>query len=77
MVMSNFFENSLRYSQVKVHYRYQLQQWQTTPVYVYVNFSTQRCPNKIFKTFLIEEAANISANFSKKLETTILGYSGA
>ncbi len=117
--MSNFFENSQRYSQVKVHHRYQRHQWQifhryqwhrhkifplvpllllipvanlppvsiitaanlrlvsTTPVtncgnniiryrwhlklnlnekiYLYVNFTTQKCLNKIMKTFLIED----------------------
>ncbi len=50
-----------------------------------VNTSTQRCPNKILKTFLIEDcfichwfnnmggapwAANISANFRKNLKRT-------
>ncbi len=25
-------------------------------VYLFVNFSTQRCPNKINKTFLIEDS---------------------
>ncbi len=56
-------------------------------------FITQRCPNKLKKTFLIEDffhlppvtatqvgaswAANISANYWKKLKTALMGYSGA
>ncbi len=40
--VSNFFENSLRYSQVKVHHQYQRHQWQifisTTPAKMVKNF---------------------------------------
>ena len=46
-------------------------------IYIHVNSSIQRCPNKIIKNFLIEDffhlppvsAANISANFRKNLKT--------
>jgi len=40
-------------------------------MYIFVNSTTQRCPNKIIKIFLVEDfshlpwAANISANFRK------------
>ncbi len=68
--VSNFFENSRRYSQVKVHHRYQRHRWQNmetisgwrllkvnlkAKLYIYVNSTTQRFPNKIIKIFLIEE----------------------
>ncbi len=112
--VSNFFENSRRYSQVKVHHRCRWHRWQImrtismTPVancrryqrhrrqichryqrhwrqicrrcrwhrwqimrtisgcsrlkvnlkakiYIYVNSTTQRCPNKIIKIFLLED----------------------
>jgi hypothetical protein len=81
--VSNFFENLRRYSQVKVHHRYQRHWWQNmetisgcrlvkvnlkAKIYMCVNSTTQRCPNKIIKIFLIEDffrlppgAANISA----------------
>ncbi len=62
-----FLENLRRYLQVKVHgyrwcrwYRGQIMGtisgwtgW--NKMYLYVNSTTQRCPNKIFKTFLIED----------------------
>ncbi len=59
---------------------------------LYVNSSTQRCPNKIIKTFLIEDFYHLpctgvtdtggapwAANIStkKKIETALMGYSGA
>ncbi len=71
-----FFENSWRYSQVKVHHRYQWHRGHILPpvslvllipvakygknirllkvnlkawIYIYVNSTTQRCPNKIIK----------------------------
>ncbi len=50
-VISNFFENSRRYSQVKVHRRYQQHRRQ---IYLYANSTTQRWPKEIMKTFLIE-----------------------
>ncbi len=68
--VSNFFENSRRYSQVKVHHRYQRYRWQImgtisgcwdlkvnlkAKIYMYVNSTSQRCPNKIFRIFLIED----------------------
>ncbi len=109
-VISNFFENLRRYSQVKVHHRCQRQLWQIcrqcqwyrrqfatdinfatssacvvdtganchrcqrrqwqimgkisgcrhlkvnlrAKLYIHVNSSTQRCPNKLIKIFLIE-----------------------
>jgi hypothetical protein len=68
--VSNFFENSRRYSQLKVDHRYQRHQWQTmrlisgwgylivnlkAKIYIYVNSTIQRCPNKIIKIFLIED----------------------
>ncbi len=81
--VSNFFENLRRYSQVKVHHLYQRHRWPNmenisgcrlfkvnlmAKIYIYVNSTTQRCPNKMNKIFLIEDffrlppgAANISA----------------
>ncbi len=67
-VLSIFFENSRRYSQVKVHHRYQRHRWHimgtiagclhlkmnlNKNIYLYVNSATHRCPNKTIKTFLI------------------------
>jgi hypothetical protein len=61
-------------------------------IFQYVNFTSQRCPNKIIEAFLIEDffylppvcniggapsAANISANFPKNLKTSLMGHSGA
>ena len=119
--VSNFFENSGRYSRVKVHHRYQRHRWQIfTPfslallipaanlapvsttlvaychryqrhrrqichrchwhrwqtmglisgcrylkenlkakMYIYVNSTIQRCPNKIIKIFLIEDFSHL------------------
>ncbi len=69
-VISIFFENSRRYSKVKVHHRYQRHGWQMMDTisgcwhlkvtlkeksYLYVNSTTQRCSKKIIKTFLIED----------------------
>ncbi len=56
------------YRHLKVHLK--------AKIYIYVNSTTQRCPNKIIKVFLLEDffpfatggapwAANISANFRK------------
>ena len=79
--VSNFFESSRRYSQVKVHHRYQRHWWQIchrcqrhrwqtmglisgcrylkvnlkAKMYICVNSTIQRCPNKIIKIFLIED----------------------
>ncbi len=153
--VSNFFENSWRYSQLKVDQRYQRHRWQichrcqrhrrqncrryqrhrrqilppvslvllipvanlppvstilaanlppmsTTPAlkwnlkvnlkaktYIFVNSTVQRCPNKIFKIFLIKDffichrhrwstlSCEYLREFSKKLETVLMGYSGA
>ncbi len=125
-VLSNFFGNSWRYSQVKVHHQYQRHRYQwhrrqilplvllipaanlspvSTPVakngsifrrhlqvnlkeklHLYVNSTTQRCPNKIIKTVLIEDFSichagaidisgapwteNISANFWENSKRT-------
>ncbi len=60
-------------------------------IYLSVNSTTQECPNKIIKTFLIEHffhlppvsmthvplATNISTNFWKKFETALMVYSGS
>ncbi len=58
-------------------------------IYLYVNSTTQRCPNKIFKLFLIEDffpfATHVNdtggapgvANISKKYQTALMGYPGA
>ncbi len=69
-IISNFFENSRRYSQVKVHHRCQRHRWQIigtisgcrhlkvnlkAKIYTYVSSTTQRWQNKIFKIFLIED----------------------
>ncbi len=65
-----FFENSRRYSQLKVHHRCQRHRWQImgtisgcrhlkvnlkAKIYMYVSSTTQRWPNKIMKIFLIED----------------------
>ncbi len=49
-------------------------------IYIYVNSSTQRCPNKISKIFLIEDrwcTLNLKylREFSKKFETSLMVYS--
>ncbi len=141
--VSNFFENSRRYSQLKVDHRYQRHRQQiltpvsvvlliplanlppvstipaanlppvsTTPVanndlisgwgdlkvnlkakiFIYVNSTIQRCPNKIIKIFLIEDffichrcqrhrwstlSCEYLREFWKKFETVLMGYSGA
>ncbi len=48
-------------------------------IYQYVNSTTQRCPHKIFKTFLIENLLHlqISPQIFEKFETPLTGYSGA
>jgi hypothetical protein len=52
-------------------------------MYLCVNSTTQRCPNKIFKTFLIEDffylhlELQISLWILKKFETALMGYPGA
>ncbi len=68
--VSNFFETSRRYSQVKVHHRCRWHPWQImrtisgcrhlkvnlkANIYIYVNSTTKRCPNKIIKIFLLED----------------------
>ncbi len=67
--VSNFFQNSRRYSQVKVHYRYQWHQWQICHRYwqswqivgkksgcwdLRVNLKAKIC-KLIIKTFMIED----------------------
>ncbi len=59
--VSNFFESSQRYPQVKVHHRNQRHRWQIMGTIggcrhlkVNVNITTKRCPNKIIKIFLID-----------------------
>ncbi len=67
--ISNFFESSRRYPQVKVPHRYQRHRWQImgtisgcrhlkvnlkAKIYIYVNITTQRCQNKRMKIFLID-----------------------
>ncbi len=62
----SFVENSRRYSQVKVHHRYQRHRWQIIVIisdclhlkvnlkekmYLNVNSTTQRCPPKALKLF--------------------------
>ncbi len=56
-------------------------------MYIYVNSTIQRCPNKIIKIFLIEDFCHFSffltlsweylREFSKKFETVPLEFSGA
>jgi hypothetical protein len=61
-------------------------------IFQYVNSTTQRCPNKIIESFLIEDffhlppvcdiggapsTANISENFLKNLKTALTGHSKA
>jgi hypothetical protein len=56
-------------------------------LYVYVNSTIQRCPNKIIKTFLIEDffhlppvvniELRISTRIFEKFETALMVYSGA
>ncbi len=131
-VISNFSENLLRYSQVKVHHRCQLHRWQIAAginntggkfatginntggkfchqfrlccwhrwqimgtisgcrhikvnmkakIYIYVNSTTLRCPNKIIKIFLLENffhfplSCEYLREFSKKFEMAVMRYS--
>ncbi len=61
-------------------------------IYIYVNSTIQRCPNKIIKKFLIEDffichrcqqnrwstlSCRYLRDFSKKFETALMVYSGA
>jgi hypothetical protein len=61
-------------------------------MFIYVNSTIQRCPNKIIKIFLIEDffhlppvsstavvnlELRIFRKFSKKFETVLMGYSEA
>jgi hypothetical protein len=61
-------------------------------IYIYVNSTIQRCPNKIIKIFLIEDffichrcqrhrwstmSSEYLREFSKKFETALMVYSGA
>jgi hypothetical protein len=60
-------------------------------MYICVNSTIQRCPNKIIKIFLIEHFSHLPLvsttpvvnlelrirEFSKKFETVLMGYSGA
>ncbi len=74
-VNSNFFENSRRYSQGKVYHWFQRHRQQIMGTisdcwhhkvklkeknYLYVNSTTQRCPNKIIKTVLIEDCLHLT-----------------
>ncbi len=110
-VVSNFFENSRRYSQLKVDHRYQRHRWQIchryqrhrrqvchrcrwyrwqtmrlisgwgglkvnlkAKIYIYVNSTIQRCPNKIITIFLIKDFFHlppVSATPVVKLELRI------
>ncbi len=84
--VSNFSENSRRYSQVKVHHRYQRHRWQFTTD---INDTGGKFASGVydwrffaFATGVVDTggkpwAANISANFRKKFETTLVVYSGA
>ncbi len=69
-IISNFFENSRRYLQVKVHHRCRWHRWQIVgtisrcryqkvnlkaKIYIYISSTTQRWPIKIIKIFLIED----------------------
>jgi hypothetical protein len=102
-----FFENSRRYSQLKVDHRYERHRWQTmglisgcrylkrnlkAKIYLHVNSTIQRCPNKIIKKFLIEDffichhcqrhrwstlSCEYLREFSKTFELVLLGDSGA
>jgi len=72
--VSNFFENSRRYSQLKVDHRYQRHRWQTmglisgcrylkvnlkAKMFICVNSTFQRCPNKIIKRFLMQDFSHL------------------
>ncbi len=59
--VSNFFENSRRYSQLKVDHRYQwhLKVNLKAKMYICVNSTIQRCPNKIIKIFLIGDFSHL------------------
>ncbi len=56
-------------------------------MYICVNSSIQRCPNKIIKIFLIEDFSHLPPvvnleleylrEFSKNFETVLMGYSEA
>jgi hypothetical protein len=72
--VSNFFENSRRYSQLKVDHWYQRHRWQTmglisgcrylkvnlkAKMFICVNSTIQRCPIKSIKIFLIEDFSRL------------------
>jgi hypothetical protein len=50
-------------------------------IYIYVNYTIQRCPNKIIKIFQIVFICTLSCEylreFSKKFGTVLMVYSGA
>jgi hypothetical protein len=54
-------------------------------MYIYVNSTTQRCPNKIIKIFLLEDFFHLPCTlsreylreFSKKFEMAVMVYSHA
>ncbi len=66
--ISNFFENSRRYLQFKVHHRYQRHQWQTlTPAAKLPLVSTTLAANLPLVSTTLE--ANFSSNFSSIVDT--------
>ncbi len=97
--VSNFSENSQRYLQLKVDHQCQRHRWQTmrlisgwgylkvnlkAKIYVYVNSTIQRCPNKIIKMFLIADffhlppvSATPVVNLELRISPVLMGYSGA
>ncbi len=93
-VISKIFENFQRYSKVQVQNRYQRHPWSELEgkIYLHLNSTTQRYPNRIMKTLLIEDFIHLPplsqhrwrtlsceylSEFSKKFETAVKGYSGA
>ncbi len=90
-IISNFFKNSRRYSQVKVHHRCQRHRWQIChrcqwhrwQISAGINVTGGKFATGINDTTGVVDtggkpwAANISANFRKKFETVLMEYSGA
>ncbi len=72
-VISNSFENSRRYLQVKVHHRCQRHRWQILPPIPLVLLICHRCQRPRWCTLNCEYLRE----FSKKIETALMVYSRA
>ncbi len=72
--VSNFFENSRRYSQVKVHHRYQRHRWQICHRCQWHRWQFclqyQRHRRQIFPPVSTTPAANFAASFTSVVDTS-------